>query len=85
MKFVTMWVMLVKQELVMSLAEMEGTKVMEDGGNSEDPSQFRELGSFRTFWNICLTSISKLYLTEIIHDKYHYYYFHIDPEHLNLV
>jgi hypothetical protein len=66
MNFVTRWVMLVKQELVMSLTEMEGTEVMEDEGNSEDPSQFWELRSFWTFWNICLTSILKLYLTEII-------------------
>jgi hypothetical protein len=43
MNFVTRWVMLVKQKLVMSLAEMEGTKVMEDGRNSEDPSHLWEL------------------------------------------
>jgi hypothetical protein len=35
--------MLVKRELVMSLAEMEGTKVMKDKGDSGDHSQFWEL------------------------------------------
>ena len=49
MNFVTRWVMLVKQELMMSLREMEGTEVKEDEGSLVDPSQFWELSSFWTF------------------------------------
>jgi hypothetical protein len=71
MNFVTRWVMLVKEE-------MEGTEVMEDEGNSDDPSQFWELISFWTFWNICFTLILKPFLTEIIHDKCYYYYFSLN-------
>ena len=48
MNFVTRWVMLVQQELMMSLREMEGTKVKEDEGSTVDPSQFWELSSFWT-------------------------------------
>ena len=55
MNFVTRWVMVVKQELMMSLRGMEGTEVEEDEGSIVDPSQFWELSSFWTFWNICLT------------------------------
>ena len=43
MNFVTRWMMVVQQELVMRLREMEGTKVMEDKGDSGDYSQFWEL------------------------------------------
>ena len=39
MNFVTRWVMLVKQELMMALREMEGTEMMEDEGITVDPAQ----------------------------------------------
>ena len=77
--------MMVKQELVNSLREMEGIEV-KDEGNSGDHSSFWELRSVWTFWNIGLASLLKLYLTEIIHGKYYflYFHFHIGQEHLNL-
>ena len=39
MNFVTRWVLLVKQELMMALREMEGTEMMEDEGITVDPAQ----------------------------------------------
>ena len=39
MNFVTRWVLLVKQELLMALREMEGTEMMEDEGITVDPAQ----------------------------------------------
>ena len=39
MNFLTRWVMLVKQELMMALREMEGTEMMEDEGITVDPAQ----------------------------------------------
>jgi hypothetical protein len=57
-----------------------------DRGDSEDHSQFWKLRIVWTFWKIGLTSLSKLYLTEIIPVKYYflYLYFHIVQTHLNL-
>jgi hypothetical protein len=40
MNLVTRWVILVQQELVMSLREMDGTQVMEDEGNFVVPHSF---------------------------------------------
>ena len=39
MNFVTRWVLLMKQELMMALREIEGTEIMEDEGITVDPAQ----------------------------------------------
>ena len=47
--FVTRWVMLVQQELMMCLRESEGTEVIEDEGITVDPLQ---LFGAQQFWVI---------------------------------